>query len=252
MDMVVDTRPSVSTRLTQWWADFPLVCRATFACCVSIFLLQNFGLVPVQACCFNPSAISFRQWWQVYRTFTSPYLHGSPLHLVFNMLALVSLGPPLERRLDTRGFVYLTCFSHVFVAFMSGIVPVALGVVGIHTGFFPYRSCAIGYSGALFTYLTILSHQDDASQSLFGLIRVPSKFYPWVLLIVIQLLVPSSSLSGHAFGIIAGYLALAHRENRLSLPKPDLTSLLPTRAPVNTPFPGSGRVLNTGLPPEIV
>ncbi|EFC39255.1 predicted protein [Naegleria gruberi] len=73
--------------------------------------------------------------------------------------------------------------------------------------FFGLHECSIGFSGVIFSYLTIAS--TDTSQttnSLFGMISVPSKYYPWILLLVTSFLFPSSSFVGHLFGIISGYI----------------------------------------------
>ena len=36
--------------------------------------------------------------FSVYRAFTAPFLHGGVLHVLFNLLAFVSLAPTLERQ----------------------------------------------------------------------------------------------------------------------------------------------------------
>jgi hypothetical protein len=41
---------------------------------------------------------------------------------------------------------------------------------------------------------------DSSSQSLFGIFDVPAKIYPWILLILIQLLMPGASFIGHLSG----------------------------------------------------
>ena len=40
------------------------------------------------------------------------------------------------------------------------------------------------------------------ARSIFGLFTVPAKFYPWVLLVVWQLLVPQVSFLGHLTGLL--------------------------------------------------
>jgi len=45
----------------------------------------------------------------------------------------------------------------------------------------------------------------DANTSLYGLIQVPTKIYPWVLLIILQIILPNVSLLGHLSGMLIGY-----------------------------------------------
>lgn len=46
---------------------------------------------------------------------------------------------------------------------------------------------AIGYSGVLFSYAVIEAfHSTETSRSIFGIISVPVKLYPFVLLLVLQ------------------------------------------------------------------
>ena len=51
---------------------------------------------------------------QFWRFFTPVFLHGSLLHIGFNMYALYSIGPSLERRYGTRSFLLLYFFGGIF------------------------------------------------------------------------------------------------------------------------------------------
>lgn len=64
---------------------------------------------------------------------------------------------------------------------------------------------AVGYSGVLFAYAVIETHHSNVThRSVFGLFRVPARIYPWVLLIVLQVLIPGISFLGHLSGILIG------------------------------------------------
>ena len=52
-----------------------------------------------------PAAVAINDEW--YRLLTSVFLHGSWLHLGFNMYVLYVLGPPLERLLGHGRFLAL-------------------------------------------------------------------------------------------------------------------------------------------------
>ncbi|MDP4675784.1 MAG: rhomboid family intramembrane serine protease [Actinomycetes bacterium] len=74
------------------------------------------------------------QWW---RLVTSAFLHGSILHIAFNMYVLFVLGPPLERILGHARFLLL-----YLVAALGGSVT--------SYAFSDIRTVSVGASGAIF------------------------------------------------------------------------------------------------------
>lgn len=78
---------------------------------VAVFLIQNivgFNDV-IRAYAMQPLAIGVQDEW--YRLLTSMFLHGSILHILFNMYVLVVLGPTLERILGHGRFLLLFILS---------------------------------------------------------------------------------------------------------------------------------------------
>jgi len=55
--------------------------------------------------------------------------------------------------------------------------------------------------------MTIEANTGDGSaqKTIWGLFTVPKKAWPWVSLVVIQILLPEASFLGHISGIIIGY-----------------------------------------------
>jgi len=115
----------------------PKVTRWILITCVSIFALElllggvngfalSFGMIPI--------AIAQGEWW---RLITSTLLHGSILHLLFNMYALYWLGPQLERTLG-----YLRFGALYFLAALGGSVT--------SYWFSPIFTVSVGASGAIF------------------------------------------------------------------------------------------------------
>jgi len=101
----------VSLPKTRFGGSFntvPKVTRVILVTCISIFVLSlllgsfalAFGMIPI--------AIAQGEWW---RLLTSTLLHGSILHLLFNMYALYWLGPQLERSLGHVRFAALYILS---------------------------------------------------------------------------------------------------------------------------------------------
>ncbi len=116
----------------------PKVTRAILITCVSIFALSllfgsfaiSFGMIP--------AAIAQGEWW---RLLTSTLLHGSILHLLFNMYALYWLGPQLERSLGHMRFAALYVLS-------------ALGGSVASYWFSDLNTVSVGASGAIFGLIT--------------------------------------------------------------------------------------------------
>ncbi|CAI9097513.1 OLC1v1033959C1 [Oldenlandia corymbosa var. corymbosa] len=142
----------------------------------------------------------------VYRTYTSVLFHGSLLHLMFNMLALVPLGSELERIMGSVRLCYVTILLatsnavfHLLIAFLVAHNP-------FHTFSYLMDECAIGFSGILFSMIVIETTLSGVqSRSVFGLFNVPAQWYAWILLVVFQLLMTNVSLLGHLCGILSGF-----------------------------------------------
>ncbi len=116
----------------------PKVTRAILVICVGIFALSlvlgsfamAFGMIP--------AAIAQGEWW---RLITSTLLHGSILHLLFNMYALYWLGPQLELSLGHSRFAALYILS-------------ALGGSVASYWFSDINTVSVGASGAIFGLIT--------------------------------------------------------------------------------------------------
>ena len=85
-----------------------------------ILLLTN---VIVHALLFlsslNPGlfAISYNNVFKgemYYTVLSSAFVHGSLMHIGFNMMSLVQLGPALESQFGTSQFLFMTAWSVIF------------------------------------------------------------------------------------------------------------------------------------------
>ena len=124
-------------------------------------------------------------WW---RLITSAFLHGSLVHIAFNMLALWWLGAPVELALGRARYLGLYL--------VSGLAGAAGALVANP------NALTVGASGAIFGLLgagVVLEWQ--ATGSPFG---------NYLMLIVINLAisfaVPNISVGGHIGGLIGGIL----------------------------------------------
>ncbi|KAL0333574.1 UNVERIFIED_CONTAM: Rhomboid-like protein 15 [Sesamum angustifolium] len=193
------------TRINQWWEGIPFVTSAIVVVCGIIYLVCLFvGYDSFVEVCFLPSAVVSH--FQVYRAYTAIVFHGSLLHVLFNMLALVPMGSELERIMGSIRLLYIT----ILLATSNAILHLLMALVVAHNPFSPDQSlmnqCSIGFSGILFSMIVIETSLSGAqSRSVFGLFNVPAKWYVWILLVVFQLLMTNVSLLGHLCGILSGY-----------------------------------------------
>ena len=81
-----------------------------------------------------PAGIAQGEWW---RLFTSAFLHGGFLHILFNMYILFIVGAPLERLMGHLRFGVL----YVAAAFGGAVASYA---------FNPVNTLSVGASGAIF------------------------------------------------------------------------------------------------------
>ena len=150
------------------------------------------------------------QWvWnkgEYYRIVTSAFTHSGILHIAMNMSSLYQLGSSLEVQFGSLPFLLLSLWS----VFLIGFLYVAISfLLYFFTDDFSYLiSSGVGYSGVLFCYAILESyHTPVESRSLFGFCTVPSKMYPFILLVGISVLIPGISFLGHFSGVVVGLLA---------------------------------------------
>ncbi|XP_014496218.1 rhomboid-like protein 15 isoform X1 [Vigna radiata var. radiata] len=193
------------TRMNQWWESIPFLTSAVVVVCGVIYLVCLLvGYDSFAEVCFLPSAVVSR--FQVYRIYTSIIFHGSLLHVLFNMMALVPLGSELERIMGSVRLLYVI----ILLATSNAIFHVLIALVVAHNPVLTYdylmNECAIGFSGVLFSMIVIeTSLSGVQSRSVFGLFNVPAKWYAFFLLVVFQLLMQNVSLLGHLCGILSGF-----------------------------------------------
>jgi len=105
-------------------------------------------------------------------------------------------------------------FGSLQYAFVLAVFTVAIGSLYVAMGWllslydpaYLYSS-AVGFSGVLFAMaVDEVSLSPFPTRSVFGLFSVPTKLYPWVLMLLLQFLLPNVSLLGHLAGVIIGFI----------------------------------------------
>jgi rhomboid protease GluP len=138
------------------------------------------------------------EWW---RLVTALFLHAGLAHLVFNVLALYSLAPFVERSLGSLRFL--------LVYFGSGVGGLAI-VTWATYAFELNDRIVVGASGAIMGLVgatgAILAHAARAQGSLVARERLRAVGTIIGLQIVFDILVPQTSASAHLLGAGLGFL----------------------------------------------
>eukprot|EP00698_Gefionella_okellyi_P022489 TRINITY_DN7463_c0_g4_i2.p1 TRINITY_DN7463_c0_g4~~TRINITY_DN7463_c0_g4_i2.p1 ORF type:complete len:297 (+),score=36.94 TRINITY_DN7463_c0_g4_i2:28-891(+) len=194
----------VAGRIQQWFREIAIVTKSVMVICSSVFIVMimiGFSSTLQNVC------VSARFVWQLHRIFAAPVVHLSVMHLLFNMMAFLPMSRTMERSLGSIQYLWALLFliaaigvTHLSLAFVISSNPIYQ-----FSSF--YYDCSAGLSAVIFALLVIYANSSANQQfSIFGFFQVPAKIYPWVLLLVIQLLMPGVSLLGHLSGILVGYL----------------------------------------------
>jgi rhomboid family protein len=174
---------------TSMQFDLPPVTRALLIANIAIFLLQQFfgttlliwgalwPIGPAHLAGYTsggaPVMVGFH-FWQVV---TYAFMHGSIMHIAFNMFALWMFGGPIEHLLGPRHYT----FYYFFCAIVAALAHLAV-VYWFTGGFYP----TIGASGGI-----------------FGLLLAFGVMYPNVRMFLIFFPIPMP-----AWIFVVGYIAL--------------------------------------------
>lgn len=101
------------------------------------------------------SLCSLAPGFTVYRIFTSILFHGSILHVLFNMMALVPMGSELERIMGSIRLLYII----ILLAISNAILHLIITLLAAYNPISSYPAlmdqCSIGFSGILFSMIVI-------------------------------------------------------------------------------------------------
>ena len=145
-------------------------------------------------------------WSQTHRLWMSALVHGSDLHLYYNMISLMWKGRQLERSRGVFGFAFLVAVMTLASSAIHVLLSVFLADVLEDPGYLTQGS--IGFSGVLFALKVVANHEDDGERSSYNQFGfdVPRRMAVWTELLIIQVIAPNSSFLGHLSGILAGLL----------------------------------------------
>ena len=175
--------------------------KALIAVNVVAFLATFFAPVIVRTFGLLPTAVIHGSVWQLV---TYMFLHGGPMHLLFNMLTLWMFGVELERMWGTVPFTKFYFLTGV----VAGLTQVVLGLLAPQ-----FNATTIGASGAIYgvlmAYAIYFPHRTILWFGIFPLsVRVMV-----IIMGALSLLGAMSGAGGvahtaHLGGMAAGYLYL--------------------------------------------
>ena len=168
----------------------------------SLTLAGAFGRYGIVITIFSLFPILIRQYGWVWQVFTYMFLHGSFIHVFFNMYALLLFGRPLEQRWGKSRFLMFYFFTGVG----AGIVTLIWHLFGN-----PYIP-TIGASGAIFGIVLAFGLEfPDALLLLFFLIPVRARYAAFIFGGIELLMIATGSMRGighftHLAGLLFGYI----------------------------------------------
>jgi rhomboid protease GluP len=191
-DLAYDTRPAAG------WRRSPVIIGLVFVNSV-VYLWETLAGVDalLRVGAMWPGAILFRgEWW---RLVTAAFLHLNLAHVALNMLALVVLGPWVERMLG-HGPTLLVYLG-------TGIGAMAVPLFLIWAGVMP-DEILVGASGAVFgligAQIVLLAEGWRRWRSRMALARLSGLGIVLLAELVFDLATPQVSLTGHAAGLVIG------------------------------------------------
>lgn len=135
--MKVNVPPATKTVAGGTLITAPRVTYSLIGLNVCLFVLQYVQGVNQVALEYGMRPVAIAQGGEWWRLFTSAFLHGSFIHIAFNMYVLFSLGPTLERVLGHTRFIVLYLLA-------------ALGGSVASYWFSNIDTVSVGASGAIF------------------------------------------------------------------------------------------------------
>ena len=141
------------------------------------------------------------EWWTLL---TASWLHGSLLHILFNMMWVRQLGPATAEIIGPSRTIIIYTIAGIAGFFMSSLAFVLFG--GLPIPFLSGAPNTLGASAAVFGLLGALVHYGRKSGS--NLIRTEAKSYA-ITMFIFGLIMPGIDNYAHAGGFLGGYAASA-------------------------------------------
>ncbi|MDI6726790.1 MAG: rhomboid family intramembrane serine protease [Smithellaceae bacterium] len=147
----------------------------------SLFRLGASGVIPIGG---------YDRWWTLI---SASFLHGSLLHIIFNMIALRQLGPFVQREYGASRFL---------------LIYILTGIAGFLLSFLAGVAFTIGASAGICGLIGAIIYYGKSRGDFYGHL-IYRQAMGWVAgLVIIGIIVPAINNWAHGGGIISG-IALA-------------------------------------------
>ena len=186
--------------MIQGWLDTPIIISIEIICC-SICLYLYYYNIDTNKFGFNYNKIiNDKEYWRVIAILC----HKHILHLAFNMISLWNTTDMEKYIMGSFQYCELTFLMFTFCV----ILELLIIHISLHVFNDPYNLCktySLGYSGVLFGIISYQCFKYKGNYNLFGL-PLPYYIYPFISLLIIQLILRNASFIGHLTGIIIGII----------------------------------------------
>ena len=173
--------------------------------CTVLYIFQILVGPTVSAVTFSPRLVM--GLGDCYCIITSALYHGGFMHIAMNMMSMVAIGGSLEKHMGTLSMAVTILHSIIWTSVLYTVIAwMAFAVFDYEKLWFQH---SVGFSGVLFHLSVLECHMGPLQpRNLFGIVSVSPQWYPWVLWIVLQFILPNLSFLGHLSGIVVGTLHL--------------------------------------------
>ncbi|XP_002737468.1 rhomboid-related protein 4-like [Saccoglossus kowalevskii] len=167
----------------------------------TVIYLRILQVPSIQTVCVSAVKVWHQHEWS--RLLLASWFHTSDMHLYFNMASFLWKGMSLERKLGSKYFAYMIAVFSVLTSSLLVCLDILASEVFGDASYL--YSCAVGFSAVIFSIKMVTTYSmAPGTQWIMGLIPVHSRIACWVELVLIQVLVPNVSFTGHLAGILVG------------------------------------------------
>eukprot|EP00960_Hanusia_phi_P044799 756824-Hanusia_phi.AAC.3 len=141
---------------------------------------------------------------RLWRWFTSPFVEQGIFGVLIGCLVFGGMGSQFERMYGTLGFGFMFMVINVASNILFTFAALFLAPIMPEMHLLSPLNCANGLWVSVLAFLVIYTQRSQQPfMSFWGLCNIPTKFYPWFLLILFALL--GASILENLCGILVGY-----------------------------------------------
>ena len=182
------------SRSTEFLRSIPFATFGFMGLCVALFIVQHALDLDLNLFTMCPRFVFYLH--EYYRVIASSLFHVNLMHIGMNMMSTSAISTLLEKRLGTLRHLFTTLWAILITGFIYLLVAYsAYFFLGQDKWMYQH---SVGFSGIIFHMSVVECNLSaERARSVFGFFTVPTYLYPWVLLVVLQMMMPNLSFLGH-------------------------------------------------------